>query len=291
MSMTIEHFYHQPTATLSYVVADSESKEAAVIDPVLDFVAAAGRTSTDSVQKIIDYLQGNDLKLRWILETHAHADHLSGADLLKKELGGEIAIGKAITQVQEVFKTLFNIGDELVADGRDFDRLLADGDTLPLGNLQIRTLSTPGHTPACSCYQIEDAVFVGDTIFMPSFGTARCDFPGGDAGTLYDSIQKLLSLPPETRLFMCHDYPKKGESYRYLTSVQEEREQNIHLTLAPAAGQSPKQAYVEMRSGRDAGLGAPALILPALQYNIRAGKPPQPEDNGVAYLKLPLNQL
>lgn len=284
MAISIQHFFHEPSYTYSYVVSDRESGHCAVIDPVLDFDAASGATGTEAFTEIISYIRTNRLDLRWILETHAHADHLSSAKAIQNQIGGKVAIGEKVGEVQTAFKKIFNLGDEFVADGRQFDRLIADGETVALGASRIMALATPGHTPACLSYLIEDALFCGDTLFMPDYGTARCDFPGGDAGTLYDSIQTLLKQPPETRIFLCHDYAPNGRDYQFLTTVADQRENNIHI-----GGGISKEAFVAMRTQRDAGLNMPALILPSLQINIRAGALPPVEDNGTAYLKLPLN--
>ena len=286
MAITIKHFFHQQSCTYSYVVTDQQSKQAAIIDPVLDFSPASGKTGSDSADQLIDYIQNHNLDLKWILETHAHADHLTGARAIQAKIGGQIAISAIVTAVQAVFKSVFNLGEEFVADGNHFDHLLEDGEVLPLGESAFTVLATPGRTPACMSYLINDALFCGDTLFMPDFGTARCDFPGGDAATLYDSIQRLLALPDQTRMFMCHDYAPNGRDYQYLTSVGEQAKQNIHI-----GGGTSRESYIALRSERDATLTMPALILSALQVNIRAGDFPPVEDNGTAYLKLPLNAL
>lgn len=286
MAITIEHFFHQQSCTYSYIVTDQQSKQAAIIDPVLDFSPASGKTGSDSADQLIDYIQNHNLDLKWILETHAHADHLTGARAIQAKIGGQIAISAIVTVVQAVFKSVFNLGEEFVADGSHFDHLLENGEVLPLGESAFTVLATPGHTPACMSYLINDALFCGDTLFMPDFGTARCDFPGGDAATLYDSIQRLLALPDQTRMFMCHDYAPNGRNYQYLTSVGEQAKQNIHI-----GGGTSRESFIALRSERDATLTMPALILSALQVNIRAGDFPPVEDNGTAYLKLPLNAL
>lgn len=286
----IEAFYDAATFTYSYLVLDLDAREAAVIDSVLDFDAKSGRTTTVSADALRSRLDVLGAKVRWHLETHVHADHLSGAIYLKQHLGGAIAIGSKVRAVQEVFGKIFNAGPEFARDGSQFDCLLQPGDVLSLGRFGISVMPTPGHTPACLSYRIDDGlqghVFVGDTLFMPDFGTARCDFPGGDAGQLYDSIQSLLALPPDTLLYMCHDYPPKTRKARYQVSVAEQLQDNIHVH----AGVS-REDFVQMREARDATLAMPALILPSVQINMRAGHFPEPESNGVSYLKLPLNAL
>lgn len=276
------HAFHDPaTGTVSYVVHDPATRAAAIIDPVLDYDAAAGRTSTRSADALLACLREQGLTLQWILETHAHADHLSSAPYLREQAGGQIAIGERIRTVQDTFGRFFN--QPVTEDG--FDRLLHDGDVLPLGNLHITALLVPGHTPADLAYQIEDAVFVGDTLFMPDVGSARADFPGGDARQLYRSVRRLLDMPPETRLFVCHDYPN-GREARWMSTVADQRAGNIHVHDGV-----DEDAFVAMRQARDATLGAPALILPSLQVNIRAGQLPPPDSNGVSYLRIPLNAL
>ena len=257
-----------------------------VIDSVLDYDQKSGRTKTTSADKVVDYINAYKLKLEWILETHAHADHVSAASYLKKNLGGKIAIGEHITQVQKVFQGIFNLGPEFKSDGSQFDQLLSSDETFMDGGLVGKALFVPGHTPACVAYQFGDAVFVGDTMFMPDVGTARCDFPGGDARTLYASTRKILSLPPETRLFMCHDYPPNDRPVAFETTVAEQKAKNIHVHDGISEAQ-----FVEMRTKRDSGLDMPALILPAVQINIRAGEMPPQESNGTAYLKIPINAL
>ena len=280
----IKAFFDEATYTVTYVVA--ADGRAAVIDPVLDYHAASGRTATRSADAVIDHIRAEDLTLDWILETHVHADHLSAARYLKDALGGQIGIGADVAMVQDTFKGVFNIAD-LAVDGSQFDRLFTDGDTFPIGDIEARVMHTPGHTPACVTYVIGDAAFVGDTLFMPDFGTARTDFPGGSAETLYRSIQRILSLPDDTRLFMCHDYKAPGrDEYRWETTVAEQRENNVHIHTGVSEAQ-----FVEFREGRDADLGMPALILPSLQANIRAGDLPEPEDNGVRYFKVPIDAL
>lgn len=258
----------------------------AVIDPVLDFDPASGRTSTTSIDEVSEFLSANSLNVAWILETHVHADHLTAAQSLRDRFGGRIAIGADVTAVQSTFKEIFNL-HELAADGTQFDHLFGDGETFSIGSLQARVMATPGHTPACVTYVIGDAAFVGDTLFMPDFGTARTDFPGGCAAQLYDSIQSIFALPNDTRLFMCHDYKAPGRTeFAWETSVQEQRQKNIHV-----ADGVTREAFVELREGRDSQLGMPALILPSIQVNIRAGILPAPEENDIRYLKIPLNAV
>ena len=281
MPAAIQAFHDPATGTVSYVVHDPATRQAAVIDPVLDYDAAAGRTSTRSADALLAHLRAHGLSLQWVLETHAHADHLSAAPYLKQQAGGQIAIGEHIRGVQAAFGRLFN---QPVADD-GFDRLLRDGERFHIGSIETTALLVPGHTPADLAYQVEDAVFVGDTLFMPELGSARADFPGGDAGQLYRSMQRLLALPPETRLFVCHDYPA-GREARWQTTVAAQRAANIHVH--DGIGEAE---FVAMRQARDATLGAPALMLPALQVNIRAGQLPRAEANGIAYLRIPLNAL
>lgn len=278
-------FFHRPTFTVSYVVAEPDGRQCAIIDPVLDFDPKSGRTKTEAADQIISHVRDNGLEVSLILETHAHADHLTAAPYLKEQLGGAIVIGENIRKVQDAFKGIYNIPD-LAVDGSQFDRLLADGDSFAIGALEGVAWNTPGHTPACMTYVIGDAAFVGDTLFMPDFGTARCDFPGGDASTLYQSIQRVLSLPPETRLFMCHDYAPGGRDFKWETTVAEEKAENIHIRDGVS-----EQDFVKMRSERDATLEMPVLLLPSIQVNIRAGAFPPPEDNGISYLKIPLNGI
>ncbi len=286
MTPTVTSFFDPDTWTVSHVVHEKEGGACAVVDAVLDYDAKSGRTRTTSADKLAAFVEDNKLQVAWILETHAHADHLSAAHYLRGKLGGKIAIGAAITQVQATFKRIFNLEPGFPTDGCQFDRLLQDGETLAIGSLQIRAMSVPGHTPACMAYLAGDAVFVGDTLFMPDVGTARCDFPGGDAAALYRSVHRLLSLPPETRLFMCHDYPPAGRSPVWETTVAEQRAKNIHVHDGVS-----EDAFVKMRTARDATLDMPTLILPSVQVNIRAGELPPAEDNGVSYLKIPLNAL
>ena len=281
----IKAFFDQPTYTVTYVVHDKKTKCAAIIDSVFDFDPASGRTSFDSADEVIAYVKEQDLTVQWLLETHAHADHLSAAPYLQEKLGGKIAIGEHIVTVQDVFGKLFNAGTDFQRDGSDFDRLFADGDTFKIGDLDVTIMHVPGHTPADIAYVIGDAVFVGDTMFMPDYGTARADFPGGDARKLYQSMRRLLSLPDTTRLFMCHDYLPAGRTeYVWETTVAEQRKNNIH-----AHDGVTEDEFVKMRTERDKTLDMPRLILPSVQVNMRAGHLPPEEDNGVRYLKVPLN--
>lgn len=288
MNAQIEAFFDPHTFTYSYVVSDPDRGQCALIDAVLDYDPASGRTAHDSADRLSAYIQRHGLEVQWILETHVHADHLSAGALLRKRHGGRLGIGAQITQVQRTFAQLFNAGPSFAVDGSQFDQLFQDGEQFQIGGLQARALHTPGHTPACMTYVIGDAAFVGDTLFMPDYGTARCDFPGGDARTLYRSIHdKLFRLPENTRLFMCHDYKAPGrESFQHETSIAAERLDNVHVH----AGISQEQ-FVAMRTARDATLGMPTLILPAVQINMRAGELPPAEGNGTHYLKIPLNAL
>ncbi len=287
MQPDVVEFFDPATYTYSYVVIDPASQHCAIIDSVLDYDAASGRTSHASAERIVAFVRARDLHVEWLLETHVHADHLSAAPYLKRELGGQLAIGENIRVVQNTFGKLFNAGSEFATDGSQFDRLLRDGDEFRIGELRGRALHTPGHTPACMTYLIGDAGFVGDTLFMPDYGTARCDFPGGDAHVLFQSIQKLFALPDDTRLFMCHDYKAAGrDDFRNQTTVAEQRAHNVHVHQGIAEAD-----FVAMRRERDATLGMPNLILPSVQVNMRAGHLPEPEDNGTRYLKLPLDIL
>ena len=285
-ALSVTAFFDEATFTVTYVAADTGSAQAAIIDPVLDYDPASGRTSTASADRVIAFARDNGLTVEWILETHVHADHLTAAPYLQEMLGGTIAIGNGVTAVQETFRGVFNIED-LATDGTQFDHLCEDGDELKVGSIAGSIIGTPGHTPACITYVVGDAAFVGDTLFMPDFGTARTDFPGGDAGMLYDSIQKILALPDDTRLFMCHDYKAPGrDEFCWETTVAEQRENNIHIN-----GSVSRDEFVAMREGRDTELGMPKLILPSIQVNVRAGRLPEPEANGVSYLKIPLDAL
>jgi glyoxylase-like metal-dependent hydrolase (beta-lactamase superfamily II) len=280
-------FFDTATNTVSFIVRDPESRKVAVIDSVLDFDHASGRTDTKSADRIIDHVRENGLEVEWLLETHVHADHLSAAPYLQEELGGRIGIGEKITVVQDTFGKIFNEGTRFQRDGSQFDRLFREGDTFAIGGLAARVLHTPGHTPACLTYIVGDAAFVGDTLFMPDYGTARCDFPGGDARTLYRSIQKVLALPGETRIFLCHDYKAPDrEEYQHETSVAEQRRHNVHVHEGIS-----EEEFVKMRTERDATLDMPKLILPSVQVNMRAGHMPPAEDNGQVYLKVPINKF
>lgn len=282
----VEGFFDKATWTVTYVVHNGPGSDCAIIDSVLDYDPKSGRTRTIAADKVIAFVKAHQLTTKWILETHAHADHLSAAPYLKKHLGGQIAIGDQITRVQKVFKGIFNLEPEFKQDGSQFDVLLKDDEAFQIGGLTAKVLAVPGHTPACVAYQVGDAVFVGDTLFMPDVGTARCDFPGGDAKTLYASTRKLLALPAQTRLFMCHDYPPTDRPIAFETTVAEQRAKNIHVHDGVSEAQ-----FVAMRTKRDATLEMPVLILPAVQINIRAGEMPPKEANGIAYAKIPLNAL
>ena len=282
----VSTFYDKQTSTFSYVVKDPQSNACAIIDSVLNLDYNSGRTSYRGADEIIDFIKRNHLQLQWIIETHVHADHLSAAPYLKQKLGGQLGIGAHITTVQNVFGKVFNAGSDFQRDGSQFDRLFNDGDTYQIGSLTATAIHTPGHTPACMTHVIGDAAFVGDTIFMPDSGTARADFPGGDARVLYQSIKKLLSLPADTRLFMCHDYQPNGREVEYETTVAAERNENIHVHDGIT-----EDEFVAMREARDATLDMPVLILPSLQVNMRAGHFPPSDDNGMVYLKVPINAL
>lgn len=287
MKPVVHSFFDEPTFTVSYVVEDPATKSAAIVDSVLDYDPASGRTSTASADQVIAFVKARGLTVEWLLETHVHADHLSAAPYLKKVLGGKIAIGANIKVVQGIFGKVFNAEPEFATDGRQFDKLFVDGDTFMVGTIEGKALHTPGHTPACMTYVIGDAGFVGDTLFMPDYGTARCDFPGGDAATLYRSIRKIFALPDETRLFMCHDYKAPGrETYAWETTVGAEKAANIHVHEGIS-----EDDFVAMRKARDATLSMPRLILPSVQVNMRAGELPPAESNGTRYLKIPLNAL
>lgn len=287
MTPAVHAFFDQATNTLTYVLRDPLGSACAVIDSVLDFDPASGRTDTRSADAVADYIEAEGLTVDWLLETHVHADHLSAAPYLQERLGGKIGIGERITVVQETFGKIFNEGTRFQRDGSQFDRLFRHGDSFMIGNLPARVLHTPGHTPACLTYVIGDAAFVGDTLFMPDFGTARCDFPGGSASTMFDSVQTILSLPDETRIFVGHDYKAPGrDDFAWETTVAEQKAQNVHV----GAGQS-RDSFVALREARDKTLAMPRLIIPALQVNMRAGHMPEPEENGVSYLKTPINGL
>ncbi len=283
----VKGFFDKATYTITYVVHDPATSQAAIIDSVLDYAANSGRTSFAGADSVIDYVTSKNLKVTWLLETHAHADHLSAAPYLQEKLGGKLAIGRQITQVQQVFGKLFNAGTEFERDGSQFDHLFDDGDTFAIGNIPAIALHVPGHTPADMAYVIGDAVFLGDTMFMPDYGTARADFPGGDARQLYQSIRRLLELPRDARLFMCHDYKAPGrETYEWESTVGAQRDTNVHMHDGVS-----EDEFVDMRTKRDATLDLPDLILPSVQVNIRGGHMPGPEDNGISYLKIPVNAV
>ena len=286
MKPQVQAFFDPATGTVSYVVYDARGGSAAIVDPVLDYDAKSGRTATRSVERLVAFVREQRLTVQWILETHAHADHLSAAPFLRAQLGGRIAIGEAIRTVQGVFKQIFNLEPEFRLDGSQFDHLFRDGERFRIGSLEAEAMHVPGHTPADVAYRIGDVVFVGDTLFLPDVGTARADFPGGDARTLYRSIRRLLALPGGTRLFVCHDYPPAGREPKWETTVAEERAANIHVKDGVE-----EDAFVALRTARDRTLDVPNLILPSIQVNVRAGQLPPPEANGVSYLKIPLNTL
>lgn len=286
MHPDIAHFHHEPSGTFTYVVSDPGSREAAIVDPVLGFSTVSGRTDTSAADQVARHVDNAGLSVTWILETHAHADHLSAAQHLKARVGGRLAIGKHIRDVQSHFGRVFNLPPPFAADGHQFDHLFEDGEDFKVGEVHGRVMHTPGHTNDSVSYLIGNAAFVGDTLFMTDIGTARCDFPGGDAGLLYDSIQKLLALPEETTLYLCHDYPPEGRALRHVISIAEQKRDNIHV-----GGGRTRQDYVAMRQARDATLALPTLILPSIQVNIQGGHLPAAEDNGIAYLKIPLDTL
>jgi glyoxylase-like metal-dependent hydrolase (beta-lactamase superfamily II) len=286
MKAQIKSFFDKATWTFAYVVSDPEARVCIVIDPVLNYDPKSGRTLTQSADQVLEYITSNQLQLEWILETHAHADHLTAAKYLQDMLGGKIAIGEKVQKIQGVFKGIFNLGDEFKADGSQFDHLIKDGENISFGNLNIESIAVPGHTPACLAYKIDDAIFVGDTLFPSDVGTARCDFPGGDASTLYKSIKNILSYPESTNLYMCHDYPPTNRQVIGRTTVGEQRENNIHIRDGVT-----EDAFVQMRKARDATLEVPVLLLPSIQVNIRAGAMPPKEDNGTSYMKIPINLL
>jgi len=287
MPALIEAFLDPASSTYSYVIYEAEGGQCAIVDPVLDYDPAAGRTATTQADRIVTFVREHRLQVQWLLETHAHADHLSAAPYLRQLLGGQIAIGQSISAVQGVFKGLFNLEAEFAVDGSQFDHLFAPDESFMIGNLKATALHVPGHTPADMAYLIDsDVILVGDTLFMPDVGTARCDFPGGNANQLFASIRKLLAFPAGVRLYVCHDYPPEGREHQYQTTVGEQRKRNIHVRDG-----IDEATFVAMRTGRDAGLGMPTLLLPAIQVNVRAGHLPPAEDNGVIYLKIPLNKL
>ena len=286
MHTIIKSFFDPATWTVSYVISDNATKTAAVVDPVLDFDFKSGSTRTKSADEVLAYVRGAGLTVQWILETHAHADHLSSARYIQQQVGGRIAIGEHIRQVQAVFKKFFNLERSFLPDGSQFDHLFKDGETFKIGEVEATALLVPGHTPADMAYLVDGAVFVGDTLFMPDVGSARADFPGGDAHTLYRSMRRILDLPGETRMFVCHDYPPTGRNACWETTVAEQRAKNIHIHDGITEDQ-----FVAIREARDATLEVPALILPSIQVNVRAGQLPPPDDNGVSYLRVPLNTL
>lgn len=286
MAPQIKTFFDPPTWTFTHVVYDRVGGRAAIIDPVLDYDPKSGRLTSASAETVAAFIREQRLTVDWLLETHAHADHVSGGHYLQAQLGGQLGIGEHITLVQETFRKIFNLGDSLAVDGSQFQAHFTDGARFAIGDLEAEVLFVPGHTPACIAYKVGDAVFVGDTLFAPDVGTARCDFPGGDARTLYKSIRRLLEMPAETRIFFCHDYPPEGRDITPMCTVADQRERNIHVHDGVS-----EAAFVDMRTARDLTLAMPVLILPSIQLNIRAGALPPPEDNGVAYLKIPLNLL
>jgi len=283
---TVQAFFDPQTWTVSYVVWDQATRRAAVIDPVLDYDFKSGHTATDSADQVLAYLRTHDLSVDWILETHAHADHLSGARYLQQQVGGRIAIGERIREVQATFKKLYNLERTFLPDGSQFDHLFHDGETFQIGNITATAMLVPGHTPADMAYLIDGAVFVGDTLFMPDVGSARADFPGGHAHTLYRSMRRLLDLPATTQVFVCHDYPPNGRAPQWETTVAEQRAHNIHVRDGIS-----EDEFVAMRQARDATLEVPTLILPSIQVNVRGGQLPPADDNGIAYLRIPLNAL
>lgn len=287
MKPIVDAFFDEATNTVSYIVREPEGRSCAIIDSVLDYDQAAGRTDTSSADAIIAFVKVNDLKVAWILESHVHADHLSAAPYLQDQLGGKIGIGTQITVVQDTFGKVFNEGTAFQRDGSQFDALFEDGDSLNIGQMRVDVMHTPGHTPACLTYVIGDTAFVGDTLFMPDFGTARCDFPGGSASDLYESIQRILSLPDDTRVFVGHDYKAPGrDEFAWETTIGEQKALNIHIGEG-----RPMEEFVTMRTARDGKLGMPRLILPSIQTNMRAGQMPEPEDDGKSYFKVPINTL
>tara|TARA_R110002096_G_scaffold383566_4_gene577438 strand:- start:3444 stop:4307 length:864 start_codon:yes stop_codon:yes gene_type:complete len=287
MKPVVNAFFDEATNTITYVVREPEGRACAVVDSVLDFDYASGRTDTRSADAVINFVRDRNLDLQWVLETHVHADHLSAAPYIQEQLGGKIGIGQRITMVQDTFGKVFNEGTRFQRDGSQFDRLFEEGDSFMVGQMRSDVLHTPGHTPACMTYVLGDAAFVGDTLFMPDFGTARCDFPGGSSGQLFDSVQKILALPDRTRIFVGHDYKAPGrEDYAWETTVGAQKAMNVHV-----GGGKSKEEFVAMRDARDSTLAMPRLIIPALQVNMRAGHMPEPEDNGKSYLKLPVNGL
>ena len=287
MRPDVQGFFDDATHTVTYVVSDPATKQCAIIDSVLDFCHHSGRTETTSADKVVNYIKDNNLTVDWILETHTHADHLSAAPYLQTMLGGQIAIGENIPDIQKVFGEVFNEAEEFDRDGSQFDHLFKDNETFAIGNIKAKVMFTPGHTPACACYLIGDAIFVGDTLFMPDYGSARCDFPGGDAGQLYDSVHKIYELPDETRMFLCHDYKAPGrDEYSWETTIGDQKANNKHLNVNIS-----REEFIKMRTARDKTLKMPKLILPSIQVNMRAGNLPPAEDDGKHYLKIPINSV
>lgn len=286
MKPDVTAHFHNATNTITYIVADPSGGRCSIIDSVRDYDPRSGRMSTGFADKVIDCVHQREYTVDWILETHAHADHPTAAPYIQEQLGGRIAIGQHVSEVQATFKRIFNLGEDFATDGSQFDHLFGDNEDFKVGEITARVMHTPGHTPACVTYVVGDAVFVGDTLFMPDFGTARADFPGGDASALFRSIQRILSLAPETRLFMCHDYGPEGRKFAWETTVAEELSDNVHVREGVS-----EEEFVKTRTERDKGLDLPALILPSLQINIRAGRMPPPDDNGVSYLRIPINQF
>ena len=286
MNPDVKHFHDAQSGTFSYVVSDPATKRAAIIDPVLGFSLETGRTNPEQVDAIAGWVEAQSLDVEWILETHAHADHVSSAQLMKSRLGGQVAIGEGIRSVQAHFGRLFNLGRDFAADGQEFDRLFEDGETFALGELEVRVLHTPGHTNDSVTYLVGNAAFVGDTVFMTDFGTARCDFPGGDAGLLYDSVQKLFALPDDTIFYLCHDYPPSERELCHAVPIAEQRADNVHINDTVT-----RDSFISMRNERDATLKPPLLVLPSLQVNIRAGHLPEPDDNGTVYLRIPVDTI
>ncbi|TVQ82840.1 MAG: MBL fold metallo-hydrolase [Micavibrio sp.] len=284
--MEIKSFFDKDTSTVTHLVVDPATKSCAVIDPVLEYDAATGALKTEAADRLIRYIQDNNLTLEWLLETHIHADHLTASAYIRDRIGGKIAIGEKIKDVLNYWVPFFNTGADTALDASQFDRLLTDGETIKLGSLDINVIHTPGHTPACVSYHVGDAVFVGDTVFMPNLGTARADFPGGDAKTLYESIQKLFALPDETRVFVCHDYPGNNQKPSWETTIKEQKQNNAFIGKG-----RKKEDFVQKREARDKTLRVPQLLLPSIQFNLRAGKLPPAESNGTHYLKIPVNKL
>ncbi|HCR85434.1 MAG TPA: MBL fold metallo-hydrolase [Alphaproteobacteria bacterium] len=284
--MKVQHFYDKDTATFTYVISDSATNKCAIIDPVLDYDMHSGKSKTTSADIVIKYIQDNDLQIEWILETHIHADHLTSSSYIKEKLGGKIGIGENIKEVLNFWVPMFNSVFDTPLDGKQFDKLFKDCEKFNIGNLEVKVIHTPGHTPACLCYHVENSIFVGDTIFTPALGTARTDFPGGSAKTLYNSIQKILALPDETKIYVGHDYPAEGKEPQYVCTVKEQKESNILVNK-----NITEEQYIETRNKRDFGKAVPRLLLPSIQVNLRVGKFGKPEENGIQYIKVPVNKL